>query len=116
MKKVLITLAIIFTSLPLVMASNNNGRDKDNSAKCTITGTIVDKVTGEPLSGVEIKMIDSDQKIYTDLDGKFEIKDITAGNHSFLINYISYQEYVENVELEKGNSKAVSIELKSVEK
>jgi hypothetical protein len=109
---------ILFLAFMLVFnlaASNETGKEK-SSAKSVISGTITDKLTGEPLAGVEVKLMDSDVKVYTDFDGKFEMKNVTPGAQAIVVSYISYQDIIENVLAETGNTATVTIRLKSVEK
>ncbi len=115
MKRTLSLLLLISAFVFTLSASNETGKNK-SAAKSIISGTITDKITGEPLAGVEVKLLDSEVKIYTDFDGKFEMKDITPGAQAISISYISYQDIIENVHTEAGNNSNVSIKLKSVDK
>ncbi len=56
----------------------------------TITGHVVDKITGEALAGVKISLNESEIIVYSDLDGNFEINNVKVGNHSIKTNLISY--------------------------
>ena len=80
-----------------------------------ITGRITDKLTGEALAGVEVKLLDSDKKAYTDFDGNFEITNVVPGAHAIKVGFISYQDAVENVYAGKSE-KSLEIKLKSVQK
>ena len=88
----------------------------ESSSSSVISGRVIDKLTGEALAGVEVKLMDTDVKTYTDFDGNFEIKNIDPGAHALLVDYISYQNLVENVLAEKSNTTNVVLKLKSVEK
>jgi hypothetical protein len=116
MKRITWFLAFLFLTVCAVNASNEPGKPKVDASKSMISGTVTDNITGEPLAGVEVKLMDSDVKLYTDLDGKFEIKDMQPGTHYVIINFISYQDLIENVQTEKGNVTDVTIKLKSIEK
>jgi len=113
---------IFVAFLSAIMAFNVHASDsKKNSAinesrSSVISGRVIDKLTGEALAGVEIKLMDTDLKIYTDFDGNFEIRNINPGAHALLVDYISYQNLVENVHAEKNNTTEVLLKLKSVEK
>jgi hypothetical protein len=97
-------------------ASDIVEKSKISLTTSIISGTITDKLTGEPLAGVEVKLMDTDIKIYTDFNGTFEIKNVKPGAHAIRVNYISYQDVVENVLTEPGNTTLVKLKLKSVEK
>ena len=115
MKRIASLLILIFAFIFTISASNETGKEKA-AAKSVISGTITDKLTGEPLAGVEVKLMDSDLKIYTDFDGKFEMKDVIPGAQAIVVSYISYQDIIENVHTEAGNTATINIKLKAVEK
>ena len=56
----------------------------------TITGHVVDKITGEALAGVKISLNESEIIVYSDLDGNFEINNVKVGNNSIKTRLISY--------------------------
>ena len=113
-------ITLIFGMLLLVVltinAANDSKKTNENASKSMISGIVTDKVTGEPLTGVEVKIIDSGIKLYTDFEGKFEIKDVPAGLHAIMVNLISYKGSVENVSTETGNAANLLIKMNSVEK
>ena len=116
MRKIILIFGIISLVLFSGNAANDAKKSKANESKCAISGIVTDKLTGEPLTGVEVKVIDSGVKLYTDFDGKFEIRDVQAGTHALLINFISYKGLTENIQAEAGNNINLSIKMKSVEK
>jgi hypothetical protein len=116
MKKITLIFGIICLAIVTLNAENDSKKSTANSSKCAISGIVKDKNTGEPLTGVEVKLADSDIKLYTDFDGRFEIKNVNAGTHNILINFISYKGISENVKVEPGSSASLAIEMKSVEK
>jgi len=109
-------MAFGFVLICSLMASKISNDPKVPSSKSIISGTITDKLTGEPLAGVEVKLMDTDVKIYTDFDGKFEMKNIVPGAQAIMVSYISYQDIIENVHTEAGNTSNVTIKLKTVDK
>ncbi len=56
----------------------------------SLSGTVLDNVTGEALTGVAIRFEGSNKTVYTDFDGNFKIEDIVPGQYNILSNYISY--------------------------
>jgi len=117
-----ITLLLVFGLLMLVLvlfsayASDLSVNSGSVVSKSTISGTITDKLNNEPLAGVEIKLMDSNVKVYSDFEGKFVIKDVQPGAHAIIINFISYQNTVENILTVSGNTTTVKIKLKNAEK
>ena len=91
MKKLLVILILAF-SVSLVMADDpkKEGLLKANSFQ--IEGSVIDHHTGEALAGVALKLKGTDTKIYSDLNGNFEIKDLPSGTYDIEIDYVSYKD------------------------
>lgn len=71
-----------------------------------LSGVIFDKTTNESLAGAVITV--DGQKIYSDLDGKFEIKNTKGSKLQIKVSLISYEDKV--IELD-GNSESFKVEL-----
>jgi len=113
MKKI----AILFLSLVVLSTTLFAGNDETGPAKSAVmttslSGKVLDKVTGEALAGVKVSVQGTEKSVYTDFDGNFEINGIVPGNVELCTNYISYKSNVEkiNVDLNKSNSVDVKIE------
>lgn len=52
----------------------------------------MDNETGEALTGVAIRFEGSEETVYTDFDGNFEIKNVVPGKYNVLSSYISYED------------------------
>jgi hypothetical protein len=101
----------------IIISFSNFAAESSKSGKVIktkICGTIVDKATGEALSGVVVKLIGTDVKIYTDFEGKFEIKNVEIGAHALEVAYISYQDVVENLFVDNTGETKITLKLKSV--
>jgi len=118
MKKITTFIAIFLFSSSIIFAINAN-EEKENTKKSesavmttSISGTILDKNTGEALVGVKIMVNGKEKVTYTDFEGFFEIGNITPGKHELKATYISYKETQENidVQLEKSNKIKLAIE------
>jgi hypothetical protein len=59
----------------------------------SISGTVKDVITDEPLPGANIVIIGSSPVIgtTTDIDGKFKLENIPVGNVSLMITYVGYK-------------------------
>jgi len=55
-----------------------------------ISGVVTDKVTGEPLPGVQIVVEKTDCGAVTNLDGVYEIYRIPPGKHELFVEYLGY--------------------------
>ena len=56
-----------------------------------IKGTVVDKVTKEPLIGATIQVAGTTMGTITDFDGKFELPELENKSYTLIISYVSYQ-------------------------
>lgn len=76
-----------------------SGVNPDEPAKkSTVSGKVVDKVSGENLAGVLVTIKGSDIKAYTDLNGNFTLNGVVAGDYTLVVDYISYAtNEIENV-------------------
>ena len=61
----------------------------------SISGTVKDKVTQQPIIGATVIIANSDPQIgtVTDLDGKFNFPDIKPGRYSVICTYIGFEDY-----------------------
>ena len=95
MKKLVILFALVSLQTAIVFAGNgdNKNNSKTNNTQTTqISGQVVDFSNQEALAGVAIKVLGSDQVVYSDLDGNFSLKNIPAGQKiEIQVNYISYK-------------------------
>ena len=76
--------------------------------KVTVSGLIMDGALNEPLAGASVVLLqpkDSAQAtgVSSDLEGKFKLPAVKAGNYIFRVSYIGFQTYYRNITLTKGN-------------
>jgi hypothetical protein len=90
MKNIILTVLSIFLS---INAFGQNG---------TIRGTIFDEVTGDPLFGVAVLVVETQTGAVTDFDGDFEIQ-VNPGTYTLKISYVSYNTLeIQNILVEAG--------------
>ncbi len=70
----------------------------------TITGTVLDSETGEPLIGASVLLEGTNQGVATDFDGMFELTDVEKGEQSLLISYTGYSELRQAVTVADGSN------------
>lgn len=94
MKKYMLLPASLIASILLLSSCGDDLVSPENKLG-SLTGTVVDFHTGEPLSNVSVYTSPSTQVIYTDASGNFEFKDIEAGEYSVFAKRGGY--YSENI-------------------
>jgi uncharacterized membrane protein len=93
-------------------AFSSNEKPLVSPKKATLSGKVIDKKTGESLVGALISIKGTDIKIYSDLEGNFNISNIEPGNYSIEINYISYTKTeIQNVGLNAGEIANLKIDI-----
>lgn len=108
MKNILAIIAVAVLTASTAFATN----DKASApvATTTLSGQVIDKLTGEALAGVKIIVDESATEVYTDFDGNFTITDITTGSHEIKADLISYQSQEKRIEVTTTSS-AVKVEI-----
>lgn len=59
-----------------------------------LEGTVRDKLTGEPLPGVNVVLAQSRAGVTTDVDGRYMIQNVRAGTYEVRFSHIGYRSYV----------------------
>ncbi len=76
----------------------------------SLTGTIVDESTGEPIIGASVFVEGTVKGAASDIDGVYSIKNIESGTYVLVVSYISYQKQrVTGVEIKAGE--VISLDL-----
>ncbi len=57
----------------------------------TVTGTVIDRVTEEPLEGVEVRLSELDLVLSTDADGVFVLADVPIGSYTMELSRSGYR-------------------------
>ena len=68
-----------------------------------LKGTVIDAATGEALIGASIQLKGTASGTVTDIDGRFELKDLKEGNQKLVISYIFYRTAEIDVEVKAEN-------------
>lgn len=91
--KALISSLIYFCLLSIVSAQSSS-----------VSGTITDNSSGEPLFGANIVIDELSKGASTDPDGRFIIQNLPSGNYQVSISYIGFESATEQVEIVAGQS------------
>jgi len=115
------TKALLFITMlvlgSVVYANTNKGLEKAAAplATSSLSGIVLDKSTGEALTGVEIKLEGTNKSTYTDFHGKFIFENIKPGNYQISASFISYNDaHIGNIKVENNELHALNLKLTSV--
>jgi hypothetical protein len=118
MKKVFLSFLIIGLTVVSYAKNNNATRTEtkapaESMATINLSGVVTDKNSNEALVGVEVILEGTNQKVYTDFDGKFSFGNLKPGEYNIVASYISYQKSeIENLDVTSSNN-LVSIKLET---
>ncbi len=89
-----------------------SGAFGNNEFTQTIRGTVTDAVTGFPLIGANVILLNSDPLVgtITDVNGDFELPAIPVGRQSLEISYVGYfHKIIPNILLTSGKEVVLQI-------
>lgn len=113
MKTIFATLLIALVSLS-VLAGNESDK-LINASISAVKGVVLDKQTGETLSGVVIHIGTTDTKVYSDKNGEFTLDGLKPGTYTLTVSCISYKNQEVKVTMGAPSTDAISVKLESVE-
>ena len=117
MKKVIFTLLIAFisiTSFAEKADTKSEVKTKSDTSpeKISLSGNVIDEISGEALVGVEVLVKGTDIKTYTDFDGHFVIENLQPGQCKLITSYTSYNKNEKSLNV-NSESNQVKIELQA---
>ncbi|NNC83088.1 MAG: TonB-dependent receptor, partial [Flavobacteriales bacterium] len=68
----------------------------------SIVGKVIDAESGEAIISATVRLDNSTKGALTDLSGNFEIKNVTAGEHTVKVSYVSFDDITEKVMVKDG--------------
>ncbi|MCE7993762.1 MAG: TonB-dependent receptor [Roseivirga sp.] len=77
----------------------------------SISGTITDSASGEPLFGANIRIEELSKGASTNPDGRFIIQALPTGSYQLEISYIGFESVTEQVEIVDGQSARLDLKL-----
>ena len=79
----------------------------------TLTGTVTDSETGDPVPGANVSFVDLNRGAATDVDGNYTIGNVPVGTHTLRASFVGYQTYTTDVTIEANQAVTQDIELNS---
>jgi hypothetical protein len=111
MKKVIFAFLVAFATTS-AFAEKAETKTDSEAAVISLSGNIIDEVSGEALVGVEVKVDGTDVKTYTDFDGHFVIDNLKSGDCKLVASYTSYNKSEKTFTVNSKNNQ-VKIELQA---
>lgn len=105
MKKLIAIISVIIILGSVSYAINNTPVLTTN-----VSGTVIDKNTGETLAGVKIILDELNETAYTNFEGNFEFKNVKKANYTLNTELISYKNKSVKVDLQKSNDVKIEVE------
>ncbi len=113
MKKLILVVLVAFASVSaFAEKAESKTETKSEAIVLSLSGNVIDEVSGEALVGVEVKVEGTDVKAYTDFDGHFVIDNVKAGNCKLVASYTSYNKAEKSLKVDT-KSNQVKIELQA---
>jgi len=113
MKKVIFAILVAFAATSaFAEKTDSKAEAKNESTSVSLSGNVIDQISGEALVGVEVKVAGLDKKTYTDFDGHFVIDNVKAGDCKLVASYTSYNRKEKTFNVDSKNNQ-VKIELQS---
>lgn len=117
MKKVMFAILVVLVSTSAFAEKSEPKSEIKAAAKTeatmlSLSGNVIDEVSGESLVGVEVKIEGSDIKTYTDFDGHFVINNLKPGECKLVSSYTSYNKNEKAFSINSKNN-LVKIELQT---
>lgn len=114
--KALLFILALFTLLNINgIAAKKGNKTMGPATQSSLSGVILDKNSNEKLAGVTIQLTSSNQKIYSDSKGQFNLEGIAPGTYKVKINCISYKDQEVSVTIAKSQNEKLKILLNPIE-
>ncbi len=81
----------------------------------TVSGQVIDRVKGQPLSGVSVRVVETGRRFVTDTDGRFRANNLEPGTYTLEFSFVGIDSTFETVEITSGTDINLDIELGQLE-
>lgn len=95
----------VLTFVLFTLFTNPMEVELSESATFSLSGVVVEKDSGEPLTGALIKIQGIEKEYYTDFEGHFNIEALIPGSYDIEISYVSFQsKTLKKIQLDRENN------------
>ncbi|WP_251922542.1 SusC/RagA family TonB-linked outer membrane protein [Salinibacter ruber] len=77
----------------------------------TVTGTVTEAETGNPLPGATVQIVDEGSGAASDAEGQYRIAGVPAGEQTLRVSFVGYQEQERTVNVPAGGTVRVNFQL-----
>lgn len=77
----------------------------------SLSGSVVDTDTGEPLPGANLSVIGTARGTTTDVSGDFRISDIPPGSYSLQVSFVGYSDIRREIDIRAGQTTTITVQL-----
>ena len=96
------------------IAAKKTPKTSGSAVNSSVSGVILDKDSNEKLAGVTIQLTSTDQKIYSNSKGEFNLSGIEPGTYKVKVNCISYKDQEVTVKITKSENEKLKILLNPI--
>ncbi len=114
MKKITMLIAVIMMAVVTGIAMKPGEAEKEAVRTVSLSGQVLDIVSGEGLAGVKVQLEETDEVIYTDFDGNFSIEGLLPGSYNITASYISYKS--SDVKVDVDDTRSVQLTMEQIVK
>ena len=111
MKKLFVLLIALCVGFGISYAENDD-KSENPAPTTSMTGKVVDKITGETLAGVMVALEGTDKYVFSDFDGNFTFEGLKPAKYNLTLSLISYEKSEVKVDLK--NEEEVEVKLETV--
>ena len=114
MKSLIIVLGLASVLVSSSFAAKKAPKTSAPSTQSSLSGVVFDKDSNEKLAGVTIQLTSTDQKIYSNSKGEFNLSGIEPGTYKVKVNCISYKDQEVTVKITKSENEKLKILLNPI--
>jgi protocatechuate 3,4-dioxygenase beta subunit len=118
MKFTLLILGVLMSVASFAINDKDNSKTNENTStsvtNSVIKGQVIDKLTGDALTGVSVRLNDGTE-VFTDFEGTFVFENLNPGKYQIQTEYISYENVVlSNIACDNEVVKTLKIQLNNL--